>query len=133
MPFVNSSRGGLDFCFPDVCKTPTPVGPLPLPYPNMATLCTAMPVCFNLLVGGAPAHNMSSKPVISAGDNAGVAGGLISNMMMGPTQTLLGSTVLILKGMPAAKMLGMTGHNGTLPNGPGSTLVPSQLKVMALR
>ena len=41
--FVNTQMGGLDFGFPDVCLTPTPVGPIPIPYPNMAMPMTAIP------------------------------------------------------------------------------------------
>ncbi len=28
--------GGQSIAFPDVCKTPSPGGPIPLPYPNIA-------------------------------------------------------------------------------------------------
>lgn len=133
MVFVNTQMGGQNFCFPDVCKTPSPAGPIPIPYPDIASPMTAMPACYTILMGGAPAHSIAARPALSNGDNAGVAGGLISNMFMGPSQTLIGSTCLLLQGMPAAKMLGMTGHNGALPNGIGSTLAPSQTKVMLLR
>lgn len=131
--FVTTQLGGQHFCFPDVCKMPTPAGPIPTPYPNIAMPMTATPSCYTILISGGPAQNMQSKPTLSNGDNAGVAGGLVSNQFMGPCQTMMGSTVLMLKGMPAAKMLGMTGHNGTVPNGVGSTLAPSQTKVMVMR
>ena len=35
--FVASQKsGGTSFGFPDVCKTPSPLGPIPIPYPNIA-------------------------------------------------------------------------------------------------
>jgi hypothetical protein len=31
---ASTKRSGVTFSFPDVCKTPTPGGPVPVPYPN---------------------------------------------------------------------------------------------------
>ena len=33
---VHKSSNGVTIAFPDVCKTPTPGGPIPIPYPNIA-------------------------------------------------------------------------------------------------
>ena len=33
---VHKSSNGVTIAFPDVCKTPTPGGPVPIPYPNIA-------------------------------------------------------------------------------------------------
>ena len=33
---VHKSSNGVITAFPDVCKTPTPGGPIPIPYPNIA-------------------------------------------------------------------------------------------------
>lgn len=33
---ASSKGGGQSLVFPDVCKTPTPGGPIPVPYPNSA-------------------------------------------------------------------------------------------------
>ena len=32
---AHKGSGGMSTVFPDVCKTPTPGGPVPIPYPNM--------------------------------------------------------------------------------------------------
>ena len=32
---VHKGSGGMSIVFPDVCKTPTPGGPVPIPYPNI--------------------------------------------------------------------------------------------------
>jgi hypothetical protein len=38
MPVPSSTkRGSAVLAFPDVCKTPTPGGPVPIPYPNIAS------------------------------------------------------------------------------------------------
>ena len=133
MPFVNSQVGALNFAFPDVCKTPTPAGPVPIPYPNISAQPTAAPPCATILMGGGPSHNMLSSPPQSNGDNAGVAMGVASSMVMGPTRHVRGSTVLLLQGMPATRFLDQTGQNGMSPNIVGTTVAPSQVKVMALR
>jgi len=133
MPFVNCQLGGANLGFPDVCKTPSPAGPVPVPYPNNSMPTVAVPACYNILLGGGPAQNMNSSPPISAGDNSGVAMGVASGVVMGPTRHMSCSSVLLLKGMPATRMLDMTGHNGATPNAVGATVAPGQLKLMALR
>jgi hypothetical protein len=132
--FANSQMGGMSFAFPDVCKTPIPpVGPVPIPYPNMSLGMTKVPPSFKVFFGGTPAHNMNTTGTISNGDNAGVAGGVASQMVMGPDRHMLGSFGVLLEGMPATKMTGMTGANGMSMNVPGMTLVPSQFKVLILK
>src|SRR4051812_27038390 len=36
MSVVTKDSGGVTMAFPDVCKTPSPAGPIPIPYPNVA-------------------------------------------------------------------------------------------------
>jgi hypothetical protein len=38
---AHKASSGMSVCFPDVCKTPTPAGGTPLPYPNFATTASA--------------------------------------------------------------------------------------------
>ena len=33
---AHKGSGGMSMVFPDVCKTPSPGGPVPIPYPNIA-------------------------------------------------------------------------------------------------
>lgn len=130
--FANTQMGGIKFAFPDVCKTPSPVGPIPIPYPNIATNMTSIPNVFNVFIGCAPAHNLATTGTISNGDNAGVLGGVASQIMMGPCREQMGSTNVFIGGMPATKMLSLTGQNGMAQNIPGINLAPSQVKVMIL-
>ena len=37
LPLVHQLSGGLATAFPDTCKTPSPTGTVPIPYPNVAT------------------------------------------------------------------------------------------------
>jgi len=133
--FANCQLGGLNFGFPDVCNTPTPVGPVPVPYPNMATGLTANPgtACNKIYLSCMPAHNLRTQVPMSMGDNAGVAGGLVSGMVMGPSKHLMGSFGVIYEGAPVTKMTSLTGQNGMSLNVPGMTLVPAQFKVMIMK
>jgi hypothetical protein len=133
--FANCQLGGVDFGFPDVCKTPSPVGPIPIPYPNTAMGVTANPAtaCKKIYLSCMPAHNLGTQIPTSMGDNAGVAGGVASNMMMGPCRHLMGSFGVLYEGSPATKMTSLTGQNGMSMNAPGMTLAPAQFKVMILK
>ena len=133
--FANCQLGGMNFGFPDVCKTPSPVGPIPIPYPNMATGMTANPAtaCKKIYLSCMPAHNLGTQVPMSMGDNAGVAGGVASSMMMGPCKHIMGSLGVFHEGAPATKMTSPTGQNGMSMNAPGMTMVPAQFKVMILK
>ncbi|MDY6903505.1 MAG: DUF4150 domain-containing protein [Thermodesulfobacteriota bacterium] len=132
MPFINTQMCGLNFAFPDVCLTPTPVGPIPIPYPNLSMPMTAIPTQFKNFVMAMPAHNLMTTVPISMGDNPGVAMNPISGMVMGPTRHLMGSFKTFMGGLPATKMLNPSGQNGVSPGAFGLSLVPSQVKVLAL-
>lgn len=132
--FLNTQMGGLNFGFPDVCLTPTPVGPIPIPYPNFSAGITANPgtACKKTYATCMPVHNLMTMGTISMGDNTGVNMGVASGMVMGPHRHLLGSFTLINECMPATKMTSMTGQNGVSMNAPGLTLVPAQFSTLVL-
>lgn len=128
--FANTQMMGMDMAFPDVCLTPTPAGPVPIPYPNIAIGPMGVPAAYNVLYMCTPAHNMSTVVPLSNGDNAGVATGVASGMVMGPSRHLTGSFTVIINGMPATRMTSMSLQNST--NAPGARIVPSQVKVLLL-
>jgi hypothetical protein len=133
--FANCQLGGMHFAFPDVCNTPSPVGPIPIPYPNMATGLTANPAtaCKKIYLSCMPAHNLATQVPISQGDNAGVGLGVASGTVMGPAKHMMGSFGVIYEGSPATKMTSLTGQNGMSLNTPGMTVVPAQFKVMIMK
>lgn len=135
MVFSKTQMGGLDFGFPDVCLTPTPpLGvPAPIPYPNLAMPMTSIPAQFKVLILAMPQHNVMTITPMSNGDNAGVMMNPASGMFMGPSRNMRFSTSTFLVGMPATRMLDMTGQNGVTPGAPGMSLAPSQIKCMILR
>jgi hypothetical protein len=116
-----------DVAFPDVCLTPTPVGPIPIPYPNMQLAPVAIPTQFTTFFTFMPAHNLLTTKPISLGDQPGVNLGPASGMVMGPVRDLFGSVTTFIGGPPATKMLDPTGHNGLSPNAVGMKVAPSQV------
>ncbi len=82
---VHKSSGGLSMAFPDVCKTPAPVGPIPIPYPNVAKTALA-----DQAKGSKKVKNIGNLPTtkaakysMSRGDEAGVTKGMISSAARG--------------------------------------------------
>ncbi len=68
----------------DICKTPTPGGPVPMPYPNIALSVTMGPgYTTKTLVMGTPMWTKKGKSAVSNGDQPGVALGVVSNKIMG--------------------------------------------------
>lgn len=126
--FQLTMADGQNMALPDVCLTPTPGGPVPMPYPNISMSATALPptTAMTIIVDGTPALNMTSEIPISNGDEAGVNLGVVSGMIMGPTMYVMGSESLMLEGVPAVKLTSETGQNGEMMNAEGVCIVPSQ-------
>ena len=128
--FANSQMMGMDTGFPDVCLTPTPAGPVPIPYPNIAMGPMGVPPALTVMFMGTPAHNMGTVVPLSNGDNAGVATGVASGLVMGPSRHLTASFTTLVGCMPATRLTSMSLQNST--NCPGCRVVPSQVKVTIL-
>ena len=128
--FANTNLCVVNFAFPDVCKTPTPAGPIPLPYPNFALSITHIPAQFCVVIGGGLAENLLTQGTISQGDDLGVAGGIISNDDMGPDHYVLGSFKVCFGGVFATRLTSLTIQN--LINVPGMSITPSQVCVLVL-
>ena len=128
--FANTQMGGLDMGFPDVCLTPVGPTPVPIPYPNFAAGPMGVPAAYNVLFSFAPAHNLATTVVMTNGDNAGIALGVASGTVMGPSRHLTAAFTCLVGGMPATRMTSVSLQNST--NCPGVRLVPSQVKVLLL-
>lgn len=130
--FANCSMPGMDFAFPDVCRTPAPppVVMVPIPYPNMAVKTMAIPPTASMkhLITFMPSHHIGTTVPTSMGDNTGALGGMASQIMMGPARNIKCSTKVITGGMPATRWLDNTMQN--LTNASGMTLAPGQFKVL---
>jgi hypothetical protein len=128
--FANTQMMGMDMGFPDVCLTPTPAGPVPIPYPNIALGPTAIPSQVNTLFMCTPAHNLATTIPLTNGDNPGVAMGVASGMVMGPSRHLVPCATVLVGGVPATRLTSVSIQNST--NCPGMRIVPSQVKVILL-
>jgi len=128
--FANSQMMGIDTGFPDVCLTPSPAGPVPIPYPNVATGPMGVPAAYKVLSMGTPTHNMMTVVPLTNGDNAGVATGVASGVVMGPSRHLTGAFTTLVGGAPVTRLTSVSLQNST--NCPGVRVAPSQTKVLVL-
>jgi uncharacterized Zn-binding protein involved in type VI secretion len=119
---------------PDVCNTPSPAGPVPMPYPNIAETSMADPggLVNEVLVAGMPAMNLMSKVTLSNGDQAGATGGVVSAKIMGEMAFIAGSAMVMVGGKPAVRVTCQTTHNGSPPNTMGIVCAPSQTQVLVM-
>ncbi len=127
--FANTQMGGMDFGIPDVCLTPMPA-PVPIPYPNFAMGPLGVPAAYNVLFMCTPAHNLLTTIPITLGDQPGVALGVASGMVMGPSRRLTAMFTCLVDGVPATRLTSVGLHNST--NIVGMRIVPSQIKVLLL-
>jgi carboxyl-terminal processing protease len=124
MPAANQGVG-MNMGFPDVCLTPMAPAPIPVPYPNIGMNAMAMPFVPNVLLSMAPAQSMAAKPLMTNGDNAGVA----HPLCMQPGGTTMGNPRILIGGMPAAHLCVPT-YGNNFNNPLGSKLVPSVTNVL---
>jgi hypothetical protein len=129
---ATTTGGGTYFAMPDTCKTPAPPAPpIPIPYPNTAQAAMATGTTTKVMIMNMPCVAQGAKIPLSSGDEAGVAGGVVSGQNMGPVEPKQFSSKVKLQGKGATFVTAMAGHNGTSANAPAGTQVaPSQTKVM---
>jgi hypothetical protein len=116
---------------PDVCKTPILV-PVPIPYPNLVMSTAHIPSVFNVMFGTGLAENLMTEGTISMGNEAGVEGGIVSEIFMGPDTYVMGSLKVVVGTAFAARMTSLVGMNGMPFNTMGMSLVPAQFRVLLL-
>lgn len=84
---VHKSSTGVATSFPDTCKTPSPGGPVPIPYPNVALSTDTAKGSKKVKMDGQSIMLSSSNFKMSTGDEAGSAGGgLVSNKIKGKAE-----------------------------------------------
>jgi hypothetical protein len=128
-----SSKGGGQCVAsaPDVCKTPSPAGPVPVPYPNLASVSSASGTCSKVLFKKKQAVTIKSTIPSSKGDEPGTVGGVISNCNRGKMVYKKASSKVFAKGKKVSHITSLTAHNGSNANVPvGAQVAPSQTKVL---
>jgi hypothetical protein len=109
---VHQDSGGITTAFPDVCKTPSPAGPIPLPYPNIAKASDTADGSSTVKCDGNPVCLKSSSFSTSSGDEAGSAGGgVVSNKIKGKAEFVNYSFDVMFEGKNVARALDLMFHN----------------------
>jgi hypothetical protein len=97
---------------PDVCKTPSPGGPVPLPYPNVAMSSDLAKGTTTVKVdGGNMAAIKGSEFSRSTGDEPGTAGGVMSSTFIKEATWILYSFDVKLDGKNACRLTDKMFHN----------------------
>lgn len=128
---ASTKAGGQCLATPDVCKTPSPGGPVPVPYPNIGMVNQASKTSTKVKFAGKPVVTKKSEIPRSSGDEAGTVGGVVSNVNMNKVKYKKGSAKVKIEGQPCCYLTSTTGHNGSNANHPaGAQIAPSQTKVL---
>src|SRR5258705_7239161 len=102
---AHGGSGGMSTVFPDVCKTPSPAGPVPIPYPNISQAATLDKGTTTVKAdGGMMIAIKGSEFSLSNGDNAGVVGGVKSNTFMKESTWILYSFDVKMDGKNACRL-----------------------------
>lgn len=109
IPHQNS--GGMSIVFPDICKTPTPGGPVPVPYPNIAMSSDTVGGPTTIKCDGGMPMVQGATYSMSTGDEAGSAGGVISGTIKGPAEFMLYSFDVKFEGKNVCRLGDPLYHN----------------------
>jgi len=101
---VHAASNGLVMGFPDVCKTPSPAGPIPIPYPNIAMSTDTDKGTKDVKMDGKPICIQGSNFSKSSGDEPGSAGGVASSCNKGKAEFMLYSFDVKAEGKGVCRM-----------------------------
>jgi hypothetical protein len=123
---VHKASGGSSIAAPDVCKTPTPGGPVPIPYVNTALSRHTRKGSKKVRVDGHPIMLKSSQFSTSTGDEPGTLGGLVSGKTRGKAYPRSYSFDVKVEGQPVFRYTDMMLQNSGSPgNAPGIESQPN--------
>lgn len=109
---VHKSSSGIATAFPDACKTPTPGGPIPIPYPNVSQSSDTSKGSKKVKMDGNPIMLKDSEFSTSTGDEAGSAGGnVVTSKQKGPAAFLMYSFDVKVEGKNVPRQLDIMMHN----------------------
>lgn len=107
----HKGSGGMSIVFPDVCKTPTPAGPIPIPYPNIGKAGDTSNGTKKVKVDGKMAMVKGAKYSTTTGDEPGSVGGIVSSSTKGPAEYMLYSFDVKMEGKNACRLGDPLFHN----------------------
>jgi len=108
---AHKGSGGMSIAFPDVCKTPSPAGPIPIPYPNIGMASDTSKGPKKVKTDGKMPMTKGAKYSKSSGDEAGTAGGVVSSKNMGECEFMMQSMDVKFEGKNVARMGDPLFHN----------------------
>lgn len=107
----HKGSGGMSMVFPDVCKTPTPGGPVPIPYPNIGQATNTSKGTKKVKVDGKMAMVKGAKYSMTTGDEPGSVGGVISGKIKGEAEYMLYSFDVKFESKNACRLGDPLWHN----------------------
>jgi hypothetical protein len=109
---VHETSGGLSTVFPDVCLTPTPGGPVPIPYPNLGKAADTSAGPASVTCDGGMPMVKGAKYQLTSGDEAGSAGGgVVSGSLKGEAEFLTYSFDVKFEGRNVCRLGDSLFHN----------------------
>jgi hypothetical protein len=109
---VHKDSQGKTIAFPDVCKTPSPGGPIPIPYPNVAQSSDSASTAKSVTADGQEICVKDSNFSTSTGDEAGTAGGgVASSKTKGKAEFVNFSMDVKIEGKNVPRTFDMMLHN----------------------
>lgn len=108
---VHKGSGGMSAIFPDVCKTPTPGGPVPIPYPNIGKASDTSSGPTSVTTDGQMPMTKDAKYMMSAGDEAGSATGVVSGKVKGACEFMMYSFDVMFEGKNVCRLGDPLFHN----------------------
>ena len=108
---VHKSSSGVTIAFPDVCKTPSPAGPIPIPYPNIAMASDTAKGTKKVKCDGQSTCLKDSNFKMSSGDEPGSAGGVASSKTKGKAEFILFSFDVKFEGKNVPRAFDLMLHN----------------------
>ena len=112
MTVVHQASNGITTAFPDVCKTPSPAGPIPIPYPNIAMASDSDATAKKVSNDGNNICVKDSNFKMSTGDEAGSAGGgVASNKIKGKAEFVNFSFDVQFEGKNVPRAMDLMLHN----------------------
>lgn len=108
---AHKKSGGLSTVFPDVCKTPTPGGVVPLPYPNVGRAADTAGGPKSVVIDGAMPMVKEATYGKTSGDEPGTAGGVLSGCNRGVAEFTGYSFDVRIEGRNACRLGDPLFHN----------------------
>ncbi|MFY0562876.1 DUF4150 domain-containing protein [Archangium lansingense] len=108
---VHQQSGGSSTVFPDVCKTPMPGGPVPIPYPNTGKASDTSKGPTSVTIEGNMPMVKGAEYKSTTGDEAGSAGGVASGTIQKPAEFMMYSFDVKFEGKNVCRLGDPLFHN----------------------